>query len=95
MPTLPAVMVTLLLPFALFGWSSVPGGGSADVVWFGPSDGHAVMVAVGGSFLTRAVTWLVWGLLQARLFFLPLVYRVRALTLKVCPLASLVRVIDV
>ena len=88
-------MLLLLACFALFGWSSVPGGGSADVVWVDPSDGHAVMVAVGGSFLTRAVTGLVWGLLQARLFFLPLVYRVRALTLKVCPLASLVRVIDV
>ena len=43
-------MLLLLACFALFGWSSVPGGGSADVVWVGPSDGHAVMVAVGGSF---------------------------------------------
>ena len=51
--------------------------------------------AASGSSLTRALTVAVHGPLQGPSSFPPLVYRVRAWTLKVAPLVSPVRVIDV
>ena len=50
--------------------------------------------AAGGSSFTRAVTVSVHGPLQGPLFRPPLLYRARAMTLKVSPLVSPVRVMD-